>query len=312
MGRFIGVEHELTTENHRKVTPDLAAVYDHDTKGLIFELKWSLPSGSELLKAELLDLKKYSFVRHNWGTSSGTVDYHDLVLICHVDDVKRVVSVIDELVKASAIRPEGLTVWTWTITPPKGGERKEEMRLVPMYGKTRNDEIETMIRAPGGILIPEDVLMYNRFQYNFIRQKPPVQYMMTILIQNIFSSFQQKSERDYYKIKIDLIYERCKAFFPSWREADTETVQIKKKWIREALEMMVELKLIERDTGEADCYLIPIPTLQTREPVHIALCKKLEKLWTRRAKKPSRKGVKVKRVRVEGLPKERPLREFFK
>jgi len=315
IGRFIGIEHELETKNHRKVTPDLVSVYDNDTKGLIFELKWSLPLRGDLLKTELLDLKKYSFKYSNWKTPSGSVDYHDFVLVCHIDDVKRTVEAVNELIKAPEnefFRADRFAIWTWAITPPKEGERKEEMRLLWVYGKTKNNEIERMIHEPGGILISEDVLRYLRFLYMFICQKPPIQYTMAILIQNVFPLFQQKSERDIYKIKVDMIYDRSKVLFPSWREADVETIQIKKRWIREALEKLIELRLVKPILTEPYWYYIPIPTLRARGPVHIAICKKLTTLWLKQAKKRERRGIRLKRIRPKGPPKERPLPEYFK
>jgi len=313
---YVGIEHELENDEGKNISPDLVATYESDRKGLIFELKWSLPFDEDLLEKEVKELRKYAIPCSNWRKPSDHVDFHDLILICHIDDVQRTVDMIKKISKDAKydfLGKEGFAVWSWTITLPKMGERKEELRLFPVYGRTRNQKIETLINQSGGILFSEDVLTYLRFSFTFVRQKPPIQYVMTILIQNIFPSFQQKPDRDFYEIHIDLIYERAKAFFPSWHKYNAETVQIKRRWIREALEKLWELKLCEKILGKPDWWRIPIPTLRTRKPIQSVLCKKISKEYLKRLKKRRPRGrLGVRPVRPKGPRRERPLTDFFK
>jgi len=312
----MGIEPKLVGPEGNSVTPDLVALYDENKKGLIFELKWSLPLTEEYLENKLKGLKKYSTPFKNWRTSTRHVDCHDLVLVCHIDDAKRA---IDKITKISEepgyefFKSDGFAVWTWNITASKSGERKEELRFFRAHGKTRNNAIEKMISEPGGILVPEGVLRYLRFMFSFIRQKPPVQYTMTILIQNVFSSFQQKPERNYYEMDTDLIYNRAKPFFPSWHEPDTETVQMKRGWIKEALGKLWELNLVDKMLDKPDWWRIPIPTLKARRAIQEAICRKISKKLLEQVKRVRRRRgrTRIKPVRPRGPLKEKRLTEFM-
>jgi len=314
IAEFVGIEHNLKNDKGKNVTPDLVATFDKGRKGLIFELKWSLPFRDDFLEKEIKALKKYAVPCSNWQKPSDSVDFHDLVLVCHIDDVNRVVDVIKKLSKNAEygfLAKEGFSVWSWTITPPKMGERKEELRLFTVYGKTRNQKIEGKINQPGGILFSEDVLTFLRFSFTFVKEKPPIQYTMTVLIQNIFPSFQQKPERDDYDIHVDMIYERAKSFFPSWHEFDVEPIQIKRRWLREALEKLYELGLCGKSLDKSDWWKIPIPTLRTRKPIQQVLCKKISRKYSASLKTRRTRAPKPKPIRPKGPIKEKRLTDFM-
>lgn len=312
---YIGIEHQLKNEEGRDVCPDLVATYESDRKGLVFELKWSLPFEDELLEKELKKLRRYAIPCSNWRKPSDRVDFHDLILICHIDDAQRAIEMIKKIsadVEYNFLGNEGFAVWSWTITAPKMGERKEELRLFPVYGKTRNQEIESLVNQPGGIMFPEDVLTFLRFSFTFVKQKPPIQYLMTVLIQNIFPTFQQKPDRDFYEIHVDMIYERAKTFFPAWHKYNAETIQIKRGWIREALEILWKLKLCEKVLGKTDWWRILIPTVRTMKPVQLALCRKISREYLKSLKKRRPRGrLRVRPIRPKGPRKEKPLNDFF-
>jgi len=311
IGKFIGIERKLR-KNEEYVTPDLVAL--HDDNGLIFELKWSLPNNIYLLEKEIRELKKYSEQFSNWGTPNGQVDHQDIVLVAHMDDVRRVVEVVARIAKqpdSDFLNSKGFAVWGWSITAPRHGERKEELRLSCEYGSTSNDKIEEMIQQPGGILISEDVLTYLRFKFFFIRQKPPIQYTMTMLIQHVFIAFQPGIEREHYEVDTDLICERARSiFFPSWHEYDTDTVQLKRRWITEALGKFEELKLMER-LSRPDWWRLPIPILRSRQQAQLAVCRKITSWVLKQIKKKSReRAVRIRPIR--GPKRERgPMNDFL-
>jgi hypothetical protein len=315
IAKFIGIEHNLKNTIGHVVTPDIVAAYDNDKKGLLFELKWSLPLDEKLLEKEIEELEKYFVPCLRWGKTSGDQWTQDLVLICHIDDVQRTTDMIKHRLtrkNQSPLGKEGFAVWSWSITPPKqGGGRKEEMRLFPVYGKTRNRKIEELIGQPGGILFPEEVLTYLRFTFTFIKEKPPLQYTMTVLIQNILSSFQSSPEKESHDIHVDMIYERAKAFFPSWHSYDAETVQVKRKWIREALETLCELNLCGKVLNKDDWWKIPIPLIRTRKPIQEVLCKKAAKAYLKqmKTKKTGRPRTRVSRPKATG--KDKSIAEYL-
>jgi len=308
IARFIGVESKLRDKKGNYLRPDLVAVFGNDKKGLLFEIKWSLPMDKRYLEQEIKELKKYVEPLYEWKTSSGSVEFHDVVLVCHIDDARRAIETITELSKNSeyaCFKNAGFAVWSWFINPPKAGGQKEELRFLSSYGSTRNERIEKLIQQVGGILIPEDVLTHLRFTYIFIPEKPPVQYTMTVLVQNVFPTFQRGPERDFYEIDIDTIYERMKTFFPSAHEFDTETIQIKRRWITEAIERLQDLKLAERIVGTSDKWRVPIPTLRTRRPIQDAICNKM----AREAIKYAKRRWAARGRMPKPLPKVRPVKQ---
>ncbi len=315
LGHFIGIEHTLRGSGTEQVlTPDITVVYNNDTSGLLFDLKYSLPSDTRSVKDELQKLSKYSAARDGWGVRN-PVQARDFVLVCHADDVKRTGEAATEIYSETSnafFNPQNFSVWYWTITAPRNSERKEEMRLLHAYGATGNNSLQRLISEAGGVVVPEDVLTSLRFTNVFVRQKPPVQYSMVLLIQNVFSALppiQGAGERRRYEVPLDIIYEKTNALFPPWWESTTETVQVKRSWIKEALDILANLKVIDRIQG-TDSYSIPIPTVVTRKATLAELiCKKLERL--RRGRAHGGLPRPVKRGRKKSRNGDRSITDFI-
>ncbi len=220
LGRFIGIEHGLYADPNILLTPDITTLYDGESKGLLFDLKYSLPRDLQAVKDELLNLEKYKNARRGWGTH-GIVDRVDFVLVCHMDDAKRATEAARELFKETSksfFSPEAFSIWSWTIGVSRSDERKEEMRLLHICGATRNAKLQSMISDSGGILVAEEVLTALRFTQNFVRQKPPVQYTMSLLIQNVFSALQPlplslTSQRQEYIVTLDTVFQKTNILF---------------------------------------------------------------------------------------------------
>lgn len=232
IGKYVGIEIKLKTKKGIEIEPDLVALYDNETKGLLFEIKWSLPENPIFLQSEIEELAKYYMKFNNWRNSTGVVTHQDLILICHIDDVKRVINMVNLLFKKpelSFLSSSHFLICSWTITPSKGGEREEELRVFKVYGKTSNQLFDDLLDEPGGLLIPKKILQYLRFKFFFIKQKPPIQYTITILIQHILSGFPEDPGEKSYEVDTDIIYNRSEIFFPSWREYDRRTIQLKRR-----------------------------------------------------------------------------------
>jgi len=312
---YVGIEQNLRNDEGNTVTPDIVALCEANTKGLVIELKSSLPFSESLLEKEIKETRKFAIPCHNWKNATGEVDYHDIILVCHFEDAERTVDMIKKVSQEKDydfLAHEGFALWTWTIGAAKAGERKEHLIVYPSYGKTRNANIESMIK-PTGLVLPEESLTYLRFLFTFTRAKPPIHYTMATLIQNVFSSFQDPTKgRAMYKLATDLIYQRANIFWPSWHSFDQATIQAKRGWISEALETMFALDLIGKPVGEPDYWLVPIPTLRSREPVQMALCTMLSK---RQLKVTERRGLRgrprTRPIRLKPHPKMKKLEDFL-
>jgi len=306
LGHFVGVEHKLVaTHSNEILTPDITAVYDNNSKGLLFELKYSLPADIRSVKDELMKLAKYGRIRNGWGIK-GVVQAADFILVCHMDDLKRAAEAVQQVFYETQnpfYDPLSFSIWSWTVAAAREDERREEMRLLHAYGATRNGRLQQMVSEPGGILVPEEVLTMLRFTHMFIRQKPPVQYTIALLIQNVFSALPPptRAGRRYYEVDLNLVYQKTNILFPPWWEQDVQTVQVKRGWIKEALDTLARLKLIKEIPGKADSYSIPIPTLITRKPLPLAICERLVAIQGKISRPVGRPPT------IRGVPKRRPL-----
>jgi hypothetical protein len=313
---YIAIEKTMKNDDGKDVTPDLIALYQRRTKGLMYELKWSLPFSEELLQKEIKEVKKYITQCSQWKNSTGKVDYHDFIIVCHIEDAQRAKETISKIATDQSfdfLVHDGFAVWSWIISSVRGGERREHLVLTPVHGKTRHAMIEGMVSQLPGLILPEESLTYLRSSFNFTREKPPVQYTIITLIQHIFSLFQDPRRGAWvYELTTDMIHEKAKILFPSWHEFDTQTIQMKRSWITEALETMYAIEMIGKPIGKPDSWLVPIPTLKTRKPVEIALCTKLARYQLKIAKRPSRRGrPRVRPIQPRAEPKLKRLDEFY-
>ncbi len=172
------------------------------------------------------------------------------------------------------------------------------MRLLHMHGKTRNTNLQAMIAEPAGILVAEEVLTALRFTQIFVREKPPVQYTMSVLIQNVFSalppiSLSVTSQREEYEVTLDTVSQKTNVLFPPWWETDIRTVQVKRSWIKEAMQELVRVKMVGAVEGRPDSYLLSRGRMTSRKQLPQQICERLAAIAKRkpRGRPPSPKKV---------------------
>jgi hypothetical protein len=290
IGRFVGIEHTFDLDDDKEITPDLSADYDEDRAGLLFEIKARISAASA--RNELLGLKRYFVARQSWDGKS-KVEHNDIIMVCHVDDANVVHAALEDLLKTpdnGFLEENGVAVWAWSLCIPKGGDvdADPELRFEKIHGRTKNTAIEKMVGKAGGILVPPEVFASLRSAYLFTKEKAPVQYTMAFLLMHVLTSFQDSTHRSTeVRLSQDMtddIYERAKNFFPGWRDASSDTVQSRKKWIREALDLIVRTR-----------FRVTLPLPHTHKRVEEIICSKLERL----RKKDGSYGRPVRNLRVK-------------
>jgi len=292
IGRFMGIEPKMKRIGEPSTTPDLAALYDDRTKGMLFEIKWSLQENPERLREKLKELKKYFDIYVNWNNETGRVDFHDVVLVCHPEDSERVVKVIEKAskeVEYNYFNNVGFSVWTWLFSQAKKIGSTDELRIIRIYGETRNEELERVLSAKLGILVSEDVLMFNRFSYFFVREKPPMQYLLNVLIVNVLSNPVAITYEKHYVVTTDWIWNKTKNLILTGEEYDDQSLQIKRRWIRNALDELSDLKIIQKGEKE-NTWKVPTNLFRyIRKSIHEKICKDLVKKHIKRTKQLKRK-----------------------
>ena len=306
LGKSMGFEPTLKRIDQPDLTPDLAFVSDYPSNGVIFELKWSVSPNKEYSVPKLKEVKKYFDTFVNWKNNNGFVENQDVVLVCHPDDYNHIIKMIESIsseTEYDCFKKEGFSIWTWLLNLPRLGEQAEEMRLIKNYGKLKHKELEAIITKPMGTKIPEEVLTYNRFTYFFVKEKPPIQYLMNLIVVGVLPN-PDNLGGDNYVVDTDWIWRKTKTLFAMGEEYDNNTLQFKKKWIVEALDMLAEIDIIGR--GKENSWIIPKKLGTRRKPIQKIICKKLAELEMSK-RKPSQARVK------SPLPsgKERKITDFF-
>lgn len=278
VGRLYGVTKDIRTKNN-KITPDVSASCENDTAALLLELKWSLTP--ETAKDEILKLKRYCEASFSWNKAD--VKKTDVVLVVAQEDADTTIKAIEELIRqGNTFLNTGVSVWKWYFARPRGNARNssgnESMWLEKVWGSTRNINLELIMNSASGYQIPNDILRFMRYTYRFTKDKPPVQYTAGMLLLHVLSAFRTRSDkREALRITTDLtdtVYERAKSFFPV-RDPSSETVQVRKQWIREALAALIRATIKE----------IKVP-FQTRGSLDEYICRMLAKIPKPRGRPP--------------------------
>lgn len=289
VGRFIGESHQLLSDEGSDLTPDISCLYNADRYGLVFEIKYSIGSSAD---EYLLKVKRYRRALGGWPTNTGKVEWTDVVLVCNAGDTPLILPVLSDLSQKQNndkfYSSPGFSVWQWIIGSSKE-YREDSMWLQRVYGSTRNDNLERLAATLGGIRIPEELLSYLRFQHAFVRDKPPVQYTIVFLVHHVLP---KQPDVPSYDVELDVVYDRANSFFPGWWESAEKTKQVKRDWIKEALNQMVSLKYVTKKTPE----IYQIPTiLMSKKKLLDDICRRLETSQTRKVKqaRPMRRRRRV-------------------
>ena len=119
-------------------------------------------------------------------------------------------------------------------------------------------------------------------------------------------------EQESYPIKIKEIYNRSERNLYLGTQYGPNPIKLKRKYIREAVNKLVEIDMIKKGKKEGD-YIIPVklfrPT-RNQKPLQEFICKKIAKLELSKKKKIIH--IKTSKKLAQPSGKERKLTEFFK
>jgi hypothetical protein len=284
LGNVHGVTKDITTSKN-PITPDLSVRTADRTGAIFFELKWTLTKSTA--QDEILGLRKYLEADFVWTDSK--VNPVDVVLIVNEEDADLAVGATNQLLAAgNTYLGSNLAIWKWHYSTGRGMRGEASMWFEKVWGRSSNIELERLISSASGYKTPSDVLTYIRWTFRFTKDKPPIQYIIGELLMNVFSSFRTKTDkREELEITANLtdtVYDRAKTFFAG-KDPSSESVQLRKRWVRDALRMMPEIGL----------GTIRVPYL-TREGLTESLCDRIKKYLDRRQRRSG--SGRVKRPKV--------------
>lgn len=249
---FVSVEPRFfNIQTSEEVRPDLVLQYDAK-HGILCEIKTSLPFSEGYLLSSLKQVEKYSRDVVGWDTPDRRVNDHDIILFCHAIDSDRVVGKVQEWLNLSILRvTKKLCICEWSmIASPKTG--KEVILVRQRFGTTGNDELNQMLR--NNILIDTETMGIKYEKCKFTRKEPPVEYLMQELWLNVFPEINVKVED--FETSVDEVLRIAYEYYIPWSNIEGEYSQIRKRWVKKALDIFSEIGLAQSVSSNSERFKI--------------------------------------------------------
>ena len=246
-------EPSMKTDSNT-VTPDMIFQCDNDTKGIVCEIKTSLPRSDELLLKDIKEqLEKYSKIEKGWKTESQKINEHSILLCVHRTDSKRLQRLLLKWKEENSINiNKKICISEWIPTNEFKPGSADLVLLSHRDGTTNCKYFDSKLEED--IKINLDDIATDYEERKFVKSIPPNLYIMTMLYQDIFPSFIDDQEE--FKISIDDLMKTLIDYYTSWSGLAGEQSQIRRNWIVKAMEKFCEIKLAERIPGEERRYKI--------------------------------------------------------
>ena len=236
------------------VTPDAIFQCDDDKKGIVCEIKTSLPTNEEYLLNDMKDLiEKYSNIKKGWKTNDGQIDDHSILLLLHRWDSREFKSLLSEWLDSKTIvTDKNICIAEWQSVRPLKMDSKDMILLNHHYGTTGCDYFDQKLKED--IKLDIDAISIEYETRKFVKAAPPDLYIMTMLYQDIFPTF--ANDEDEFTITIGQLMKTLTDYYTSWSGLEGEQTQIRKNWIIRAMDKFAEIKVVEKIPGESYSYRI--------------------------------------------------------
>lgn len=236
------------------VTPDAIFQCDNDQKGIVCEIKTSLPANDEHLLKDMKDqIEKYSDIKKGWKTGNGKIKDHSILLFLHRTDSKKFDSKLKKWLENGDIKTDKkICIADWqSIRPFKAGAKditllsyRSGTTGCKYFDKKLNDDIS----------LDTDSLSLKYETRKFVKSAPPDLYIMTILYQDVFPVFANDDEE--FNVSVDELMETLTDYYASWSGLEGEQTQIRKRWITGAMDKFVKIKIAEKTREKSYSYRI--------------------------------------------------------
>ncbi len=244
--RFVSAEPILRcVDNDFPINPDFLLQYDEDTKGVLGEIKTSIPFEEEHYQEHINQLMKYCKIVKGWDTPNKTVDDHDVMCLIYTDDSDRFVTIIQDSIILNGDFPKKLCITEFSkITSFKIGEG-DVFLLKYKFGELGFKIFEEKLIE--NIKIRIDELQENYEVCKFTRKEPPIEYLMDHIWLQIFPSLAPPPyEKQVFDVELSKISETIHKFYVPWSGIHGEYSQVRERWIKKAMEEFVKIKLAEK------------------------------------------------------------------
>ena len=249
--RFISAEPIFRNKAGDEIRPDIVLQYN-EKRGVLCEVKTSLPFPDDYLLQSLRQLEKYSQEAIGWNTPDRMVEGHEILLFCYTLDYDRVIGKLKQWIERGAVKlSHNLCVCEWSmILNPKIA--KEVLLIRLRDGKTGCDELNGILT--NNVVINIQQLVIEVEKCKFTRKEPPVEYTMVELWLNIFPEINRNTE-DFEALIGDILKVTYDYYIP-WSNINGEYSQVRETWIKKAMASFCEIGLAEQVGGNPNCFKI--------------------------------------------------------
>lgn len=245
------------------VTPDITIRLPSNA-GIVAELKISLPKNDDSAVGDKWEdkfdqLRKYDVQLRGWDGKDAVVAQQELVLLVDQKLVRRVIDYMSS--KGTHYNQHSKNFAVIQYSPATGVKDGLFMRLE--HGAMDDHNGVTMSRLRDGIAVSFEYLFSSGLsRIELLDYKPPVVYLMTLLWDKVFNVLVTPEQWDEARLRggkrilpVVVTPSQLRDFLVK-NFADKSSCQsFKQKWVEEALDCFVKLKLAEK-VEKTDRYLI--------------------------------------------------------
>ena len=236
-------EPTMYTAASRKVNPDAIFQCDGDTRGVVCEIKSSLPRGLSPRPDLGEQIGKYAEIREGWKTNTGRIEGHSVLLLVRRADMGRACDMIYGAAGGGPVPAESLCLGHWEQAKARGPGAGDVIRLSREMGSTGCEYFDG--RLDDGIEIPVEDTLAGYERRRFVRADPPDLYMLTTLYQNVLPGIAGDSD-GCRTVSIEGLGDRMAEYYASWSGLEGERGQVRPRWIRRALDTLLRMGLANR------------------------------------------------------------------
>ena len=236
-------EPTMHTAESKEVHPDAIFQCDGDTKGVVCEIKSSLPQNRQLLLRDLKEqVGKYTKIEEGWMTDTGKIGEHSVLLLVRQADVKRARDLMHGDAGGKSIPAEHFCLGSWD--PPKAGGpgAADVIRLGREEGSTGCKYLDSKLDAK--IEMPLDKAPLGYEKRRFVKADPPDLYMLAMLYQNILPGL--VGDDGHITVSIEDLNNRIAKYFTSWSGLPGEQSQTRPRWTKSALKTLRRIGMAKK------------------------------------------------------------------
>lgn len=246
-------EPSMQTSNNN-VTPDVIFQCDNDNKGIVCEIKTSLPNNEHYLLRDMKEqIEKYSDIQSGWKTKSKTINQYAILLLLHRNDSKIMDKHLQKWLKSrDIITNKKICIAEWQHNHALKVRSQDEILISHRSGTTECDYFDQKLY--NDIRLNEMQLAMDYETQKFVKSDPPDLYIMTILYHNLFSIL--STDKDEFMVTIDDLMEKLSEYYTSWSGLQGEQTQIRRRWVIRAMDKFFEIGIVEKHADHSDTYKI--------------------------------------------------------